>query len=213
MRRIDPASWERAGIYDFFSGVSNPFYMVTFKVDVTEARAWSKRTGHSFYLTMTWLCARAVNAVENFRYTIRDGEIWLLDERHPSFTDLHPGSELFHITTQRMLPDPAAFTETARAKSLAQTSFIEHGDETDDLIFISCLPRLRLTGLTNERNLLAPGSAESNIPSLSWGSYEKVGDRLELCLSMEVNHRFVDGVHIQHFAEALEREIEALARR
>ncbi len=41
----------------------------------------------------------AVNSVKNFRYAIRDGEVWLLDERIPSLTDLKPGSEQFHIVT------------------------------------------------------------------------------------------------------------------
>ena len=34
-----------------------------------------------------------MSSVKNFRYAIRDGEVWLLDERIPSLTDLKPGSE------------------------------------------------------------------------------------------------------------------------
>lgn len=41
-----------------------------------------------FYYAMTYLVTQAVNAVENLRYTIRDGSVYLLDKRTPSFTEL-----------------------------------------------------------------------------------------------------------------------------
>ena len=37
-RIIDKAAWPRREIFDFFSGISNPFYAVTFRQDVTALR-------------------------------------------------------------------------------------------------------------------------------------------------------------------------------
>ena len=36
MKEINMDLWGRKEIFDFFSTVSNPFYMVTFRLDVTE---------------------------------------------------------------------------------------------------------------------------------------------------------------------------------
>ena len=36
MEKVDMQLWERKEIFDFFSDMSQPFYSVTFTVDVTE---------------------------------------------------------------------------------------------------------------------------------------------------------------------------------
>ena len=98
-QRLDPEQWPRRDVYRFFSGMQNPFYMVTFQLDVTELRAYTKQNGLSFYYALVWLCTEACNEVEAFRLTLRGGEVWRLDRRDPSFTDLPAGSEVFHIVT------------------------------------------------------------------------------------------------------------------
>ena len=115
MQKIDLAVWPRAELFRFFSAVSQPFYSVTFRVDVTNLHAYARAHGVSFYYALGYLVTDAVNAVENFRYTIRSGEVWLLDERVPSFTDLKPGSELFQIVTVEAGEDAADFCRRAKA--------------------------------------------------------------------------------------------------
>lgn len=99
MKKIDPVTWPRAELFRFFSAVSDPFYSITFRVDVTNLHRYTRTHKLSFYYALGYLVTDAVNAVENFRYTLRGGDLWLLDERVPSFTDLHPGSGQFHIVT------------------------------------------------------------------------------------------------------------------
>ena len=77
MQKIDLAVWPRAELFRFFSAVSQPFYSVTFRVDVTNLHAYARAHGVSFYYALGYLVTDAVNAVENFRYTIRSGEVWL----------------------------------------------------------------------------------------------------------------------------------------
>ena len=86
MEKVDRTHWERAELFEFFSAVSHPFYSVTFRVDVTNLYRYVKERHLSFYYAMGYLVTDAVNSVKNFRYAIRDGEVWLLDERIPSFT-------------------------------------------------------------------------------------------------------------------------------
>ena len=140
MQKIDLAVWPRAELFRFFSAVSQPFYSVTFRVDVTNLHAYARAHGVSFYYALGYLVTDAVNAVENFRYTIRSGEVWLLDERVPSFTDLKPGSQQFHIVTLPKEGDLDSFCRTTRAKSEAQQTFLDQSGELDDLIYFSCTP-------------------------------------------------------------------------
>ena len=210
MRKIEKNTWDRWEIYDFFSGISNPFYMVSFTVDVTELKAFTKKHDCSFYYSMIYLCCEALKSADNFLYSCRDGEIYLLEERMPSFTDRKPESELFHIVTLPAHGDILAFCKTAKEASSSQQGFIDMSHEGDDLAYFSCLPTLRMTALTNEFDLFSPGFAESNIPRISWGRYTENQGRLELTMSMEVNHRFVDGIHIEKFAAKLEALIAEL---
>ena len=94
-----------------------------------------------------------------------------------------------------------------KERSEAQTSFVETTSETDDLIYISCLPWFDLTCCTNERQI----DVNDAIPRITWGKYvRQENGRETLGLSIEVNHRLIDGVHIGRFAEAPTRRIQAL---
>ena len=88
MKYIDKLIWSRAELFDFFSTVDHPFYSTTFRVDVTQLHKYTKSHGISFYYALTYLVTKAINQVENFRYTIHDGKVALLEERIPSFTDI-----------------------------------------------------------------------------------------------------------------------------
>lgn len=206
MKMIDMATWPRRGMYDYFSGVSNPFYSVTVQIDVTDLAAWAKREGLSFYYALVYLCTQAVNQTEAFRYDIREGQVALLDRREPSFTDLKPGAELFHIVTMPAGEDIRAFCREARQKSLAQEVFLDMTAEAGSLIYFSCLPWVELTALTNERDF----DRDDTVPRIAWGRYVEQNGRLKLGLSLEVNHRFIDGLHIGQFVRALEGLIAAL---
>lgn len=200
MREIDPNTWSRREIFDFFSKISNPFYSVTFNVDVTEVYAYAKRSGLSFYYALVYLVTKAVNYVEAFRYGIVDGELVLFDERSPSFTDLKKGSESFHIVTMPCEGNIAEFCQDAKRRSAEQTTFLSTDKESADLIYFSCLPWVELTALTNERDF----DPDDAIPRISWGKFHERDGRKILGMSLELNHRFTDGVHIGKFADVLE---------
>ena len=210
MKTIDLKTWDRREIYEFFLPLSNPFYVTAFPVDVTNLYAYKQTHGISFYYALCWLCAEAVNSVENFRYTSRGGQVLLHDERIPSFTDMRPGSELFYYVTPPFCGDLDGYCKTAKAYSAAQMAFIDTSLETDALIYISCLPSLYVTAQTFVHNFSDPGELENNIPRISWGKYAEVNGRRTLNMSVEVNHRFVDGIHVSRFAAELQRRIDAL---
>ena len=99
MTVIDKETWPRRGHYDFFAPMSDPFYTLTFPVDVTALRAWCRASHQPFYPAMVYAVTKAMEEVDAFHYKDRDGVIVRHDTLVPSFTDLKPGSELFHIVT------------------------------------------------------------------------------------------------------------------
>lgn len=202
MRSIDKSEWPRREIFDFFGRVADPFYMVSFNAEVTELYRYAKAKRLSFYHSMIWLCTMALNGTEAFRFAARgDDDILLLDGRRPSFTHLDRGSELFKIITLPCEGGLEEFCRAAAEKTAAQSAFIDAGAEGDDLIYFSCLPWVELTALTNERD--TGSSRLDSIPRVAWGKYFERGGGIYVNISIEVNHRFIDGVHIGRFADAI----------
>lgn len=204
--KIEKKDWERKEIFDFFSEMSNPFYMVTFTVDVTQLYDYVKKHNLSFYYSFIYLCSRAINSIEAFRYTLLNGELHLLEERIPSFTDLKKGSEQFHIVTIPCTGSMEEFCRTAAQTSKAQTCFINTDNDTNNYIYYTCLPWVELTALSNERDM----NPDDAVPRIAWGKYKEENGRKRLNLSIELNHRFVDGLHIGRFYEALSQSISEL---
>lgn len=207
MTVIDRAAWPREEHYRFFASMSHPFYSLTFPVDVTALRSYVRREDLSFYTAMVFLVTKAMEDVEAFRLRDRSGAIVRHDMLVPSFTDLKPGSDLFHIVTLEAGEDLPAFCRRAREQSAAQTFFVNDGAWGDNLIYFSCLPWFPVTALTNERDA-DPSDA---IPRVAWGRWEERDGRTLLNLSLELNHRLLDGCHVGQFYAALNTRLAALS--
>ncbi|MBU5435799.1 CatA-like O-acetyltransferase [Pseudoflavonifractor sp. MSJ-37] len=207
MQILDMETWDRREIYQFFRQTEWPFYAVSFSLDVTALKRTTKEEGLSFYYALVYETTRAMEEVEAFRLRDRGDHVVRHDSLVPSFTDLTPGSELFHITTLELEPDRAAFCRRAKELSTAQTAFLaETGAwDRDQMVFFSCLPWVPMTSMTNERDK----DPADTIPRVSWGGYEERGGRLVLNMALDVNHRTIDGVHIGRFYETLCRRIAA----
>lgn len=208
--KVDLQSWNRKDIFSFFENMSNPFYVVSFRQDVTKLYDFVKKNNLSFYYSLVYLCTRAVNEIDAFHYVIKNGEVYRIDRREPSFTDLKSGSENFYIVTLSAKSSIFEFNKSAKARSINQTKFIDQDSETDTLIYFSCLPWIDITAITNERDLLARDAKDDSVPRISWGKYIEKGGCKELGISVELNHRLVDGVHIGMFAEKLSNLIDEL---
>ena len=204
-RSIDLEHWSRREQYALFSHSANPQYSLAFPLDVTPVYRWAKARGQSFYYAMIWLCTRAVNEVPAFCTTFDRGEPVLLDRRVPSFVELQQGSDALKIITMELEPVLEDFCAAAGEKSRSQRTLFGAA-ERDDALYLSCLPWIPFTALTNENS----GDPDDAFPRVAWGKYLEQGGRKVLTVSVEVNHRLVDGVHIGRFYEAFCREISRL---
>lgn len=207
MRKIDLDQWDRIEQYRLFSKMAHPCYNVTFKLDVTRLRLYTREKGVSFYLGLVYLSVQAMNSIENFRYKIRGEEVVLVDKLIPSFTDLKTNAELFHIVTCCADGTLEEFCIQAKAQSNAQTSFLaSHLYDDDALLYVSSLPWMEITALSNEGD----HNPNDSIPRITWGKYVEHNGKLELNYTIEVNHRLVDGIHLGKFYTRLQTLINAL---
>ncbi len=207
MERIDPQCWPRREVSDFFAGMEWPFYSLTFRADVTALYARAKRGGYSVYYATIHAVSTAISSVDAFLYKLRPDGVVKHDRLAPSFTIPGQG-DLFSILTIDLLPGETEAAFAARARELAkgQSTFLSdpENEARDDLVYCSCLPWLDFTSLTNERSL----DRNDSIPRVGWGKITECGGKRTMPVSVDVNHRLIDGKHIGQFSEALARALD-----
>lgn len=206
MKIIDQTTWNRKEIFDTFSHIDYPFYSVTIPMDVTNVKTLAKQESLSFYHLMIWVCSKAIQTVPEFQMRIRGNDVVLLDTTHPSFTSMKKGCESFQIINMPWNRDYASFCLEAKKRSETQQYFLNTEEETDHYIYFSCTPWFDFTSLSNEHNF----DKDDSIPRLAWGKYYEENNRLMVHLSIEVNHRLIDGFHIGKLKEAIDQEIDNL---
>ena len=212
-QRIDRKDWNRNAHDKLFARLEVPFYSITFRLDVSEAAAYAKRRGVSFYATMIWATMKAVNGVEAFRYELRGDDVYLLDHRNPSYT--YPwDDELFGICglEWRENEDPAALALRMREAERNNLSPIPaaEADAAGHDVYISSLPWFDYTHVAQE----FPLDNTDSTPRILWGRFEPdEKGRKMLSYTVQVNHRLIDGIHLNRLSEGLRgaiRELEAL---
>ena len=209
-RLIDRNTWERDAHDRLFARLEVPFYSVTFRLDVTDAAAWAKRNGVSFYKTMIWVTMRAVNSVDAFLYELRGDEVFRLDRRDPSYTYMW-NEELFGICGTKWTGDESPVSFAARCAEAERNNAspipAAEADAAGHDVYLSSLPWLDYEHVTQEFPL---NSADST-PRILWGKFvEDAEGRKTLSYTVQVNHRLIDGIHLKRLYDALNGAILAL---
>ena len=208
MKPIDLAQWKRRTHFEFFRRSDLPFYNVNTQVSVSGLKAFARAKGVSLNNTLMFVTIRALNAIENFRYRLHGETVVLHDGLHPSFAHIREGDDLFSLITLDFVDDLAAFDRAVREAIAGTTDYfnIEKLKLRDDFVFISPLPWFSFTGIDHTLSL----KREDGIPRISWGKITEQDGRQRLPYNIQVNHMFVDGLHVGRFFEQLDREIAAL---
>ena len=208
-RPIDLQTYPRRAHFEYFRTLAFPYVGMTVQVDVTELEAFCKSRGCSFYLTFLHAVALAANRVPEFRLRIRGEGIVAYDTCGTSHIELLPDSTYCYCTLYHHLglEEYLAYAQRTRRACREQAS-IEDDDETEGLYFISTVPWLHYTSLTQP---VACGS-DSN-PRFTWGKFEADWrGRLMMPLTVQVHHALMDGVHIGAFYRCLEEELVGIVR-
>jgi len=202
MKEIDINNWKRREHFAFFSGMSYPQFNICFNIDITEFISAIKKENLPFYYTLIYLSTVSANRVEEFRYRIRGDKVVLHDSLTPSFTGMDDDSDLFKMVTVEMGSSLCDFTRAAADKSAKQKERFVVSDFAgrDDFIYYTSIPWISFTHISHTINL----NRDDSVPRLAFGKYFKDGSRIMLPYSVQVNHSFVDGIHIGIFKERLE---------
>ncbi len=196
--KLDLNTWPRKEHFNFFSKFEEPFFGLVANIDCTKAYETSKKKGVSFFLYYLHKTLAAVNAVENFRYRISDGEIYIYDRIDGSAT-LTREDNTFGFSLIEFHPD----FETFREKALQEIERVRNTPglftrsfEADNLIHFSAIPWVDFTSLSHARSFTFPDSC----PKISIGKMvTQDNGKRTMAVSVHVHHGLMDGFHVGEF--------------
>ncbi|WP_444897292.1 CatA-like O-acetyltransferase [Microbulbifer sp. SSSA005] len=211
MTPIDIERWNRKAHFEFFmSSAGSTRIGLTQPVDVTNLVSFCKKNTLPFYYSLIFLVTQVGNEIAGFRHRIVNGQPIEHDMLHPLFSDLGD-NELFKLVMARMETNLTEFVHKARELSQAQSEYlpVENFISRHDILNISCYPWGDFSGL--QVKPVQKEDCDPGIPFIFWGKYHRQEGRLVTSMYIEVNHCFLDGIHLYQFKHQLEDKILQLA--
>lgn len=204
-RMIDMRTYARREHFDYFRKLPYPYMGVTADTDVTALVRFCREKGYSFYTAFIHVAALAADGVPQFRQRIRGDGIIEYDRCPTSHVEpLENGAYCFCTLHHDMDAETYfACAEEIREKARKRENLGE-SEDTDDMYFVSCLPWLRYTQLTQ------PTGNDSN-PRITWGKYEAdFRGRLMMPVSVLAHHALMDGAELAQFYRGLDLQMRML---
>ena len=114
---IDINDYYRKDIFRHFSQDCKCSFAVTARVDVTELKAFSKRTETSFYLNFLYVLTKTLNSREDYRYfwNYQTNELWLFDKINPRQYVFHEDTETITVAYSEYHENYKTFYDNAKA--------------------------------------------------------------------------------------------------
>ena len=196
MRHIHLETWPRRELFKVFSTWDYPHFSMCANVDMTAFYTVVKQRGISFTVATVYILARAANAIPEFRYRIRLGEVVEHEIVHPSTTIL-TNEDLFSFCTIDYVEDFSEFAARAADKIayVQEHLTLEYDPERDDLLFMTAIPWVSFTSFMHPLHLHPADS----VPRFAWGKFFEEGKFLKMPLSVQAHHALMDGIHMGRF--------------
>ena len=197
---LDLENWNRKEHFAHFSRMEEPFFGVTVEIDCTKAYQTAKTLKSSFFIFYLYKTLVAVNSIENFKYRISEGKIYINDRVDASATigreDGTFGFSLMEYNPEFKIFEKDACAEIERIQNT--TGLFTRSFDDDNVIHFSAIPWLNFTSLSHARSYSYPDSC----PKISFGKMITLDNSKKMmAMSVHVHHGLMDGLHVGKFVD------------
>ena len=197
---LDLDNWNRKEHFAHFSRMEEPFFGATVEIDCTKAYQTAKNLKSSFFIFYLHKTLVAVNAIENFRYRIFEGTIYINDRVDASAT-IGREDGTFGFSLIEYNPDFEVFKQNVLEeieRIQNTTGLFTRSFDDDNVIHFSAIPWLNFTSLSHARSYTYPDSC----PKISFGKMiTSESGKKTLAMSVHVHHGLMDGLHLSQFVD------------
>ena len=190
---VDIAAWPRRTTYEFFKNYVDPFFNLTANVVVTRLYQFCKQNDLAFSLAALFCTQRAANEIREFRIRLFENRLVEFDKIHATQTILND-DETFSFCYFETQDDVFEFDrngKTARKKYKSLKTFDVESDRVD-MIYYSVIPWVSFTSFKQATRL----DKTQTVPRIVFGKIFDEGKVKKMPLSVEANHRIMDGIHV-----------------
>ncbi|WP_340198871.1 CatA-like O-acetyltransferase [Ascidiimonas sp. W6] len=202
---FDIESWDRKEHFHFFKNFEEPFFGVTFDVDVTYLYNYVKGSNISFYIAYLYAALKTANEIKEFRLRIRGNDIVVLHHSIGASPTVYRPNGTFGFAHIDYHTDFFEFSSqmTQEIKRVEADNRLISVENDDNTIHFSVLPWIKFTAISHARSF----SLRESIPKISFGKiYEQNMQKL-MPVSVHVNHAIMDGYHVGLFAEKFQEQL------
>ncbi len=208
---VDLSRWARKEHFEVFQSFAECTFNQTVQLDITALLKHIKEVGWKFYPTMIFLLSKAVNRHTEFRMAIKNNELVIWNEIHPSYTIFHNKTETFsqlwshydgniHHFQQYYSEDVARYGN--------DLSYWPKEESRENVFFVSGIPWVSFTSfnmnIAHMKNFFAP--------MFTLGKYYTQEGKVLLPLAVLVHHSVCDGFHAARLINELQEMIHNLPR-
>ena len=207
MNPIDYQNWNRKEHFEFFSKMASPYFGITTEVDCTAAYRTAQANNFSFFAYYLHKSMLAVNAVEELKLRIADGQVLSFDTIHAGatigredgtfgfvFVDFSKDFYVFNAHLQQEI------LEVQNSTGLR----LNNDDLKKDLIRHSTIPWTNFSAILHPTNL----DNKESVPKITFGKFNVRDNRKYLPVSIEAHHGLVDGIHLSKYLQEFQRELD-----
>ena len=211
---IDLNTYYRKDVFRHFSEDCKCSVSLTARIDVTELAAYSRQAGSRFYLNFLYILSKALNSREDYRM----GWLWQTGEL-VCYDVIHPTQYVFHEDTETCTPVYSTYSEDYDVFYAGALRDLEEAKQTReyrldaanhpnwfDASYISWLSYDSLNIELPDGYLFFP-------PIVNWGRYREENGRLQMPVSVRLNHAVADGYLAANVFRLLEKEMAEFVRR
>lgn len=198
MKKIDLETYPRRALFEAFKDREVPVFSVTNLVDITPFKSFIDRNGYGFFVAISFLISKAVNAVPELRHRLVGGELFEFGQVDPGYTVLLE-DRTFSFCDSKYFEDFETYRNYAekRIEEVKNQPDLETWDK-HGMFFITNLPWFSFTSITHPF-----GQQYASIPIISIGKYFEQNGSLLVPIGVQVHHGMVDGLHVGDFYENL----------
>lgn len=195
--------FNRQETFDHYKNKTNPFSIVTTRIDITKIHELCKTKKH-IYATIGYYLTKAMNEVEEFKYIYENGKIYKGDTIHPSFTEMREDKSIGYFYCP-LVEDYDEFIEIYDREKANFLNGTAKETVTDDVeVWLSCEPWF------NFSQAVPPFDNEITVPQMIWDRFQIENNRCYINLMIFVHHGFADGYHIGKLLSKIEEEINKI---
>ncbi|MFS9435698.1 type A chloramphenicol O-acetyltransferase [Citrobacter sp. C348] len=200
---VDLSCWARKEHFEVFQTFAQSTFNQTVLLDITALLKHIKEVGWKFYPTIIFLLSKVVNRHTEFRMAIKDNELVIWNEVHPSYTIFHNETETFSSLWSHYDGNIHHF-QHVYAEDMARygnnLSYWPKGESLENIFFVSAIPWVSFTSF----NINVANMQNFFSPMFTIGKYYNQDGKVMLPLAVQVHHSVCDGFHVARLINELQ---------